>query len=243
MLRYLIPSLAVLAACSEQPAGQSEYFDIVTLSDLAEPSTQVIQQVTPAQTPLSVITEQAPQGTDETLITSLSAAIENAENGTLTSPVETGAGGVQPLVVIDGTQDAPGSVEIDGSSEAISDNSFSSVTAERSIDDDRARTEALSQQTVVLEAQPVPQVEAGVNLAAFARATTHRIGERKFDRPDGSKSAARRTCRKYPNPDAAQRAFLAAGGPQQDDLKIDPDGDGFVCGWSPLPYRNLSIGQ
>ena len=41
------------------------------------------------------------------------------------------------------------------------------------------------------------------------------------------------------NPFDAQRAFLAAGGPDQDRLGLDPDGDGFVCGWSPLPYRSL----
>ena len=40
-------------------------------------------------------------------------------------------------------------------------------------------------------------------------------------------------CAAWPSPEAAQRAFLAQGGPQRDPLGLDPDGDGRVCGWTP----------
>ena len=31
--------------------------------------------------------------------------------------------------------------------------------------------------------------------------------------------------------------FLAAGGPERDRKGIDPDGDGFACGFNPAPFR------
>ena len=43
----------------------------------------------------------------------------------------------------------------------------------------------------------------------------------------------RGTCAAYPTPDAAQRAFIAQGGPQRDPLGLDPDGDGRACTWTP----------
>ena len=42
---------------------------------------------------------------------------------------------------------------------------------------------------------------------------------------------------KYPA-DQAQSAFLDSGGPEKDRKGLDPDGDGFACGWDPTPFRN-----
>ncbi len=261
MMRYLLPCALALAACSNQPAGQSEFLDPVNIEEveqqarLAQQRQQVITQVTPgfdAQQP--VITTATAVGNDETLITSLSAAIENA--GEAGQEIALGNGEVEiasPLDPVETTAPQSTAQVANGTangtavlpaqnSDGISDNSFSTVTASRDITTDRQRTQALAGQTVVLEAAPLPQTNNAVNLAAFARSTAHKIGERVYSRSDRSSSTAKRQCRKYPNPDAAQRAFLAAGGPKQDKLKIDPDGDGFVCGWSPVPYRNLRVG-
>lgn len=41
------------------------------------------------------------------------------------------------------------------------------------------------------------------------------------------------TCASFPNAAAAQRAFLAAGGPALDPFGLDGDGDGNACGWGP----------
>ena len=54
----------------------------------------------------------------------------------------------------------------------------------------------------------------------------------------GSVLDAGRTCSGYASADTAQRAFIAAGGPILDPKGMDPDGDGFVCGWDPRPVRN-----
>jgi hypothetical protein len=43
--------------------------------------------------------------------------------------------------------------------------------------------------------------------------------------------------RTLPTQDAAQEAFLAAGGPERDRNNLDPDGDGFACWWDPEPFR------
>lgn len=256
-MRYFIPCALALAACSSQPAGQSEFLDPVNIEEVEQQARlaqerQVIMEMTPSvlgQQPV-ITTANAPPS-DERLITSLSAAIENA--GEAGQEIDLGNNSVEIASPLDSTgtvsneqalaQTANNAAVLPAqNSDTISDNSFSSVTASRDISTDRQRTQALAGQTVVLEAAPLPQTDNSVNLAAFARSTAHKIGQRVYSRSDRSSSAAKRQCRKYPNPDAAQRAFLAAGGPKTDTLKIDPDGDGFVCGWSPVPYRNLRVG-
>lgn len=74
-------------------------------------------------------------------------------------------------------------------------------------------------------------------LVRYAHQETQARGTRKYQRSGGSESAAARTCRGYAGADAAQTAFIAAGGPVIDPRGLDPDGDGFVCGWDPRPFR------
>jgi hypothetical protein len=98
--------------------------------------------------------------------------------------------------------------------------------------------EEARQQLVIVQPGAVPQAVEGVNIALYAQQTTNRVGERRFQRPMvsfGSGSA----CRRYATPDQAQRAFLAAGGPERDPYNLDPDGDGFACDWNPEPFRRL----
>ena len=49
---------------------------------------------------------------------------------------------------------------------------------------------------------------------------------------------AKAACARYPTDAAAQEAFLKAGGPQRDSKKLDPDGDGFACGFDPTPFQS-----
>ncbi len=48
---------------------------------------------------------------------------------------------------------------------------------------------------------------------------------------------AERNCNAFTSPDMAQAEFLAKGGPQRDRAGLDPDGDGYACGWDPAPFR------
>lgn len=74
-------------------------------------------------------------------------------------------------------------------------------------------------------------------LVRYASEPGHAPGRSIYGRPTASAEAAARACATYASPDAAQMAFLAAGGPRRDPLGLDPDGDGYVCGWDPAPFR------
>ena len=74
-------------------------------------------------------------------------------------------------------------------------------------------------------------------LVRYAFAATHAPGAAVWTRAGGSQAMAARVCASYPDADRAQVAFLAAGGPDADPRGMDPDGDGFVCGWDPARWR------
>lgn len=76
---------------------------------------------------------------------------------------------------------------------------------------------------------------AAQSLIRYALTHAHAPGTRVFARQPVS--GAGDTCARYANAAAAQLAFIASGGPQADPLGLDADGDGFVCGWNPAPYR------
>lgn len=92
---------------------------------------------------------------------------------------------------------------------------------------------AESQETAVVAAD-------GAALAAFAKSNTHAPGAAAYGRSFSSPERAERACARYASADQAQTAFLAAGGPQQDPKGMDPDGDGYVCGWDPAAFRSAS---
>lgn len=87
---------------------------------------------------------------------------------------------------------------------------------------------------------PVATVQASTDtdaLSRYAASQRHARGTTVYPRSAGSDATAARACARHPNADAAQLMFLTSGGPQQDPLGMDPDGDGFVCGWDPSHYR------
>lgn len=77
-------------------------------------------------------------------------------------------------------------------------------------------------------------------LAAYAARVTHTPGTAVWQRPGADASRALRACRSYASADAAQIGFLARGGPEADPIGMDPDGDGFVCGWNSAPWRQAA---
>lgn len=84
---------------------------------------------------------------------------------------------------------------------------------------------------------PVPTGSTGPNLAAYALAATNAPGQQVYQRGGLHLISASKACSKYISPDLAQMAFLKKGGPQKDSLNLDPDGDGFACGWDPRPFQ------
>ncbi len=100
---------------------------------------------------------------------------------------------------------------------------------------------AAAAQRVVIQPGQMPEVVAGVNIITYARETTNAVGARIYRRPSIRRTNSASQCRKFNSADDAQRNFLANGGPQDDPLNLDPDGDGFACRWSPEAYRALVL--
>lgn len=127
----------------------------------------------------------------------------------------------------------------------ISDeNDFDNVSSLRSIEGDKQRIEQnrAQYQVVTPTALPSRNGSEGPNIVAYALQTSHPVGAQMHKRFAGSQKRAERNCAKYASPDQAQAAFLAKGGPARDRLGIDPDGDGYACGWNPAPFRNVNGG-
>ena len=92
---------------------------------------------------------------------------------------------------------------------------------------------------VQVSASALPERPEGtVNVVAYALSTTNSVGQPVYRRGGVfSGSKFEKACAEFRSDDAAQTAFLAAGGPERDRLGVDPDGDGFACAWSPAPFR------
>ncbi len=120
------------------------------------------------------------------------------------------------------------------------ENDFFAVTARRSIQEDAAQLERNRASYRQIEPAPLPERKGAStpNIAAYALGTSNPVGNRIYSRSGFNLEAkARRNCAKYPSPDQAQIAFLAAGGPEKDRHGLDPDGDGYACSWDPAPFR------
>ena len=116
---------------------------------------------------------------------------------------------------------------------------FDAVSSRETIESDAERiAEARSQrQQVGIEALPERPQNTGPNIVEYALATSNSVGQAVYARSRTAASRTERNCNSYRSPDAAQAAFLAAGGPERDRQGLDPDGDGFACAWNPAPFR------
>ncbi|WP_226549482.1 hypothetical protein [Celeribacter naphthalenivorans] len=121
-----------------------------------------------------------------------------------------------------------------------SENDFSAVSSERSIEEDAALVAANKEAYVTIQPTALPSrpnSDAGI-IVEFALSTTNSVGQALYSRLiPGAESRAARNCAKYPSPDLAQEYFLKNGGPEKNPQGLDPDGDGFACSWDPAPFR------
>lgn len=117
--------------------------------------------------------------------------------------------------------------------------SFDAVTGRESIESDAQRraAQAAAREQVAVTAVPERPSNTGPNIVEFALAAPNVKGQEWYSRSLLSgESRFRRNCAAYASADDAQRDFLARGGPERDRRGIDPDGDGFACGWDPAPF-------
>ncbi len=163
----------------------------------------------------ALATGQPPAGSDsQTAIASGDAA----QTGTATAPVRT------------------------ATNVGISDEqSFEAVTERETIESDRERLEQQRAQYKVIDPKPLPKRSGSgaPNVVAYAVTTTNAVGESLYRRSGlFAESRFERNCARYNSDERAQEDFLKRGGPKRDSLGLDPDGDGFACGWDPAPFRN-----
>ncbi len=117
---------------------------------------------------------------------------------------------------------------------------FEAVKSRQSIESDKARIEANKAQYQQIAPTALPERPKATHtsiLVDYALSVQNRKGEPVYSRMFPSDEASRKACLRYPTPEAAQEAFLNAGGPKRDMKRLDPDGDGFACDWDPAPLQ------
>jgi len=116
---------------------------------------------------------------------------------------------------------------------------FDAVASRESIASDAERRRQQQAQYVQYQAGALPErtIDTGPNIVDFALATSHPPGVKMYDRGGFSFRSYESACGAFTSADMAQKEFLAKGGPQRDRLGVDPDGDGYACGWDPRPFR------
>ncbi len=123
---------------------------------------------------------------------------------------------------------------------------FDAVANRETIESDRQRLEQQRQQFQAVAPTAVPDRPAGdlgPNIVQFALSTSHPRGQSVYRRTNFFGTRDGRNCNRYTNANEAQEVFLAAGGPEQDRQGLDPDGDGYACGWDPRPFRLAAQGN
>ena len=164
-------------------------------------------------------------------------------------PVEPGSGQVllagetqaQPTGSADGAQALNGLADAsaDNDDDISDEQDFEAVSNRETIESDAERLKVQETERREFAPAPLPERTGESNVALFALQTSHDVGTEVYDRVRlfVFEAGVRNRCAEYPDSEAAQQAFLDAGGPEKDELRIDPDGDGFVCGWDPEIYR------
>lgn len=116
---------------------------------------------------------------------------------------------------------------------------FDAVASRESIQSDAERraSNAAAREEVMPTAIPTRTSNAGPNIVEYALNAPNAKGQEWYSRSIlSTQGRFQRNCVKYMSPDAAQRDFLESGGPERDTKGLDPDGDGFACGWDPAPF-------
>lgn len=139
--------------------------------------------------------------------------------------------------------DAPAGIKVESGEVAhsgISDEQeFAAVASRETIQSDAERLRRQREQYVVVQPTALPQRtgETGANIAQFATSTSHAPGTKMYSRSGIRFRSYEAACAPFSSADLAQIEFLNRGGPQRDPMGVDPDGDGFACGWDPRPFR------
>ncbi|MDV4146041.1 MULTISPECIES: hypothetical protein [Shimia] len=233
----LPPASSVSGERLDAPAGQAVGAPMATTALAATPSAQTRPtQARPTPQPGSEATAAAAAAL---------GALEAQEAGEPAAPRVRAPGQAQttPDGIVHASPSNPAPTLMDNP--GISDeNDFEAVGSRRSIQDDAARLQANRDSYQVIQPTAVPKrTDTGPNIVAYALSLTHPVGTKMYRRINLlPKSHTAKACAGFPSSNDAQAAFLASGGPKRDRKGLDPDGDGYACGWNPEPYRRAARG-
>ncbi|SMX49520.1 hypothetical protein [Maliponia aquimaris] len=168
------------------------------------------------------------------------AALDSAEARAASAAIAANSG-VAPVEARPGNPPPPVVANARGIS---GENDFTAVSATRDIAADAAMIERNRAQYTLVAPEALPAREdGGPNIVEYALRTTNPVGTALYKRSVlNTQSRHQRACAGYASPDLAQEDFLASGGPEKDRKGLDPDGDGFACGWNPAPFRAVRGG-
>lgn len=231
-----VVAILVLSGCastvpdSNPNAGQGVGFD--SYDSYAERRARAERQMRleRAQRDAALEAEMATPVTEERAIAQETLGVLNE-----TSPLsETGSSAIETSTVAVAVAD-PNNPNISD------EQNFDAVAARETIESDRERLQRQQENMQVIQPEAVPERPSGnaaPNIVSYALATTNSVGQPVHRRPSRfNEDRYRRACAEFASPDQAQAAFLAAGGPERDRRRLDPDGDGFACFWDPTPFR------
>lgn len=257
MIRQLLPigALVALAACQpaipDSGAGAADRGRGVGFDD---PSTLAAREARAAQLQTPIVPAAAPVGASPLPPASARAAApravsdpagldaELAQIAAQNDAAAARANSGQQVVNASPSNAAPPILNNPGISD---ENSFDAVASRESIESDAARIQANRTQYEVIQptALPTRSGSAQPNVVQYALQTSHPRGTQVHRRVRiASASRTQRNCAQYASADEAQIDFLAFGGPERDRKGLDPDGDGYACGWDPAPFRRVSGG-
>ncbi|NOE18153.1 hypothetical protein GS634_08460 [Ruegeria atlantica] len=225
----LVPALALAAACTDVAPLTSTGFN--TPEYQAQREAQLAGQGVagnPLLAPVEV--SQQPLGAPGT------APVATGENADIANQA------AAALASTSGQNSAAVTAVPVANTGAISDEQdFAAVSERRSIESDAARIEQNRQTYELVAPTAVPERTASgqTNIVQYALSTSNPVGVQLYSRSGFNLQAkAQRNCAQFPSPDQAQIEFLSNGGPQRDRKGLDPDGDGYACGWDPSPFRS-----
>ncbi|PKP73940.1 MAG: hypothetical protein CVT84_10975 [Alphaproteobacteria bacterium HGW-Alphaproteobacteria-6] len=148
-------------------------------------------------------------------------------------PVYAGSGQVPPAAPL--PEETPDNLGISD------EQNFDAVAARETIESDKQRMAQNRAQYEQVQPRALPPrvTETGAGIVAYAISAPNRLGEAIYRRSGVTLGSSARACARFDTPEAAQEAFLKAGGPQRDRRNLDPDGDGFACSWDPTPFQKV----
>lgn len=225
----LVPALALVAACDTVAPVASTGFN--TPEYQAQREAQLAGQGVagnPLLAPADV--SQQPLGSPGAVSTLPAATGANADIANQTAAALAGSSGQAATLT-----------SLPNSTGISDEQDFAAVSERRSIENDAARIEQNRQTYEVVAPTAVPQrgSDGQPNIVQYALSTSNPVGTQLYSRAGFNLQAkAQRNCARFPSADQAQIEFLSNGGPQRDRKGLDPDGDGYACGWDPSPFRS-----